>query len=301
MIAAVGFIGLGEMGFPMAMHLTDAATRVVVHDIDQDRSRRAATRNKIEAVDLPNAVARATDVTFTCLPTPESVRQVYLGEEGLAAGAHHELLTCDCSTMPEDVVTEVHAAMRARGVSHMDAPIFGTPQHARNGDVYFAVSGDETQMPRLKPFFDAMGRGYRRVGAAGTAHRLKLIQNGLSNGYAVMTAEVLVLAALEGIDLETFVEVVQEARALSWSVYIDRYAKAAATGTDSGGGRLAIGAKDSAMLLELARAHKLEAPILRETARVFEAALGAGLAKEEFTAVSRVIEQRLGRKFFGVR
>ena len=120
------------------------------------------------------------------------------------------------------------------------------------------------------------------------------MQNGLGMIHAAATGEVLALCRRLGLDVMTFIDVVVEARGLGCSKYFEDYARHAAEGTDSGSGRLYIAAKDAALARDLGRQASLGLPILEASADAFAAAMEAGCAEEEFTAVSRIIERRAG-------
>ena len=280
------------MGLPMATHAADAGHRVFSVDISDAARRAARAVPGIEVVPTPAAAAARAPIVVTCLPSAEAVRSVYLGDAGIAASARPGLLTCDCSTIHPAVAGAIRDGLEAHGARHLDAPIFGVPQQAREATIFFAVSGRASDVAVIAPVLETMSRGHRYVGGDGTACTVKALQNGLGNAHAVATGEVLALCSRLGLDVAAFVDVVIEARGLGCSQYFEAYARTAAEGRDSGGGRLYIGAKDAALARDLARQASLELPVLEAAAAAFAAAMEAGMADEEFTAVSRVIERR---------
>ena len=164
-------------------------------------------------------------------------------------------------------------------------------RHAQ-AQVFFAVSGSESDLAVVAPVLETMSRGHRYVGGDGTASTIKALQNGLGTVHAAATGEVLALCRRLGLDVMTFIDIVVEARGIGLSKYFEDYARHAAEGSDSGSGRLYIGAKDAALARDLARGASLGLPIVEAAADAFAAAMEAGLAEEEFTAVSRIIERR---------
>jgi 3-hydroxyisobutyrate dehydrogenase-like beta-hydroxyacid dehydrogenase len=188
--------------------------------------------------------------------------------------------------------------MAALGVRHLDAPVFGTTDHAARGGAYFCVSGALEALPVVEPCLRAMGRAVRVAGEAGNASRIKLLQNALGCVAAVATAEVLAVARLSGLDLDAFIAVVRECDGIGNSAYFGRFAGHVAGGKDGGGGRLAIAAKDIALAGQMAASLGVELPLLSETARAYGEAKAAGLSGHEDTEVARVIERRLGRALF---
>ena len=107
------------------------------------------------------------------------------------------------------------------GARHLDAPIFGSPQQACEAQVFFAVSGHESDLAVIAPVLETMSRGHRYVGGDGAACTVKALQNGLGLVHAVATAEVLGLCRRLGLDVKTFIDVVVEARGLGCSPYFE--------------------------------------------------------------------------------
>ena len=280
------------MGLPLATNAANAGHRVFAVDVAEGACRAAAEVSGIEVVPSPAVAARRTHVVFTCLPSADAVRTVYLGNDGIAASARAGLLTCDCSTIDPSVARSIRDAIEPHGARHLDAPIFGSPRQAREAQVFFAVSGRESDLAVVAPVLETMSRGHRYVGGDGTASTIKALQNGLGMVHAAATGEVLALCRRLGLDVMAFIDVVVEARGIGLSRYFEDYARHAAQGSDSGSGRLYIGAKDAALARDLARRTSLGLPILEAAADAFAAAMEAGLAEEEVTAVSRIIESR---------
>ena len=282
------------MGLPMATNAANAGHRVFAVDIADAACRAAAAVPGIEIEPSPAVAARRAPVVFTCLPSTDAVRSVYLGDAGIAASARPGLLTCDCSTIDPSVGGAIRDQLEAQGARHLDAPIFGSPQQAQEAQVFFAVSGRESDLAVIAPVLATMGRGHRYVGGDGTACTIKALQNGLGTVHAAATGEVLALCRRLGLDAMTFIDVVVEARGIGCSKYFEDYARPAAEGVDSGSGRLYIAAKDAALARDLARRASLGLPILEAAADAFAAAMESGWGEEEFTAVTRVMERRAG-------
>ncbi len=293
-----GFIGLGQMGHPMVRHLSKAGIAAIVYDVDPIAAAAVAQLPHITVAPSVANVARGCGILFTCLPTLQSLREVYLGDAGIGTNAGPGLITCECSTITPELATELKAAMADHGIQHLDTPVFGTPQHAQAGDLYFLISGTIAPVPRIEPFLRAMGRAHRYVGETGNANRIKLVQNALGCVNAVATAEALAICQRADIDLLTFVAVVKECGGIGNSTYFDRYAETVARGEDSGAGRLIIAAKDMKLLGDIASTAAVDAPLMKHTEQTYAEALDAGLGSAEFTEVARVIEKHVGERLF---
>ncbi len=292
MAGDVGFVGLGQMGLPMVANLSGAGFSVSACDLKAEVCAAAGALDGVVVAASPAEVAARAPVVFTCLPSASAVEAVYTGVDGVASAGPAGLVTCDCSTAAPEVSRSLARRLAERGIRHLEAPIFGVPPQAEEGDLFFAVAGEEACVAAVAPFLEAMGRGWRYVGGAGVAHTMKILQNGLGMGHAALAAEVLAVCERLELDTDAFIGLVREARALGLSVLFERYAEALAGGGKTNAGLLPVAAKDTGLAGDLARRAGLRAPILEETAAAFREAMDNGWAGEEFTVVSRIARER---------
>jgi len=292
MVVNVGFIGLGQMGFYMARNLAKSGYAVTVFDINPEIREEASRVPEFDVARSPADVAMGVSVIFTCLPTTEAVNAVYTGTDGIAAGGSAGLVVCDCSTMAPELCRSINAAMQKVEIHYLEAPILGTPLQARDGEVFFPVSGDEIHVARVEPFLQAMGRGYLYVGETGVANTMKILQNGLAMAHAVLSSEILVMCERLEIDTDTFIHLVKDVRGLGLSIYFERYAEALVSGEKEQSSFLPPAVKDAHLAMDLAHDVDLPAPMLEESAAVFQEALDRGWAAEEMTVVSRIARSR---------
>jgi 3-hydroxyisobutyrate dehydrogenase len=295
----VGFIGLGTMGLPMVTNLAKAGHRLWVYDASEAASRQAAALPGATVVRSAKEVAQNVEVLFTCLPNNDIVLKAYLGPGGIAEGAARGLITCDCSTVSPEVTVEVHQALKARGITHLDTPMLGSQPQAVEGQIFFIVGGDAAAMPKVKPYLDAMGNLHMHVGPAATGNRIKLIHNGLAAVISVATAESLALAVQSGVDPTIFYEVVRNGGGMAYGTYFERRAKRIFDGEFSPTFMLELMRKDAGLALQFAEQVRVPTPMLKETKATFDEAVDAGWGKEDFSAVTHVIEKRIGRKLSG--
>jgi 3-hydroxyisobutyrate dehydrogenase-like beta-hydroxyacid dehydrogenase len=293
--AEVGFIGLGRMGMPMARNLARAGYGVHVFDVDAEAAARARTVTGITAHGSPREVAGVVSVLFTALPNDEIVTETYLGAEGVHAGGRSGLLTCDCSTVSPGVSQAIHAAGRARGIAHLDTPMLGSSPQAESGEVFFMVGGDEDQLAVARPMLEVMGRLTMYVGPSGTGNRIKLLHNALGAVNAVAVAESLVLCRELGVDPKTYYEVVREGGGMAYSTYFDRRVMRVVEGNYAPTFTLELMQKDVSLAARMAGPLLEHLNILRETLRAFTEGKGQGWGDEDFSAVTHVIEHRVGR------
>jgi 2-hydroxy-3-oxopropionate reductase len=292
----VGFIGLGTMGGPMAGNLARAGVPLVVHDVSAPAMERVAANAGVRKAASARDVAAASSVVFTCLPNDAIVRAAYLGADGIAASASRGLITCDCSTVSPETTLEVSRALSSSGITHMDTPMLGSQPQAVSGEIFFIVGGDRETLPRIAPYLEIMGRLHMWVGASASGNRVKLVHNGLAATVAVAVAEALAVAVQSGVDPYILYDVVKNGGGMAHGTYFERRVKRMLDGDFSPTFAAELMRKDVGLALDLARAAKVPTPFLDETKRAYDAAVDGGWGREDFSAVTHVIEQRIGKK-----
>ena len=198
----VGFIGLGSMGSGMTRNLAKNGFPLVVNDV-----RRAAADEVIGMdatwADSPAAVAAASDLVITMLPTPRHVAEVASGEHGILAGIKDGGTWIDMSTSVPEPVDQIAAANAHRGLHLLDAPVSGMSVGAANGTLQIFVGGSADDYARVRPVLEGMGDPQRilHVGGKGAGYAVKLMINQLWFSHLVATAEVLAIGVRAGVDL----------------------------------------------------------------------------------------------------
>jgi 3-hydroxyisobutyrate dehydrogenase-like beta-hydroxyacid dehydrogenase len=292
----VGFIGLGTMGMPMAANLAKAGIRLVVHDANAAAADQAGTLPGAAVARSAADVAAQSSVLFTCLPNDDIVRAAYLGAGGIASGGKAGLVTCDCSTVSPEATLDVSRTLAAKGITHMDTPMLGSQPQAVSGEIFFIVGGEQAKLERITRYLEIMGKMHMYVGSSAMGNRVKLIHNGLAAATSVAVAEALAVCVQSGVDPYTFYDVVRNGGGMAFGTYFDRRAKRIFDGEFSPTFLCELMRKDVGLALALAHASKVPAPILEETKRTYDEAVDGGWGKEDFSAVTHVIEKRIGRK-----
>ncbi|MGH2458090.1 MAG: NAD(P)-dependent oxidoreductase [Chloroflexota bacterium] len=206
MALSVGYIGLGYMGKPMARNLLKAGFPLTVHN----RSQAAVNELVAEgatAADSPKATAAQVEVLFSCLPGPADVAKVYLGENGVLAGARPGSVLVDMSTIDPGTHQKIAAAAAEKGIDYLDAPVSGGTTGARDGTLSIMVGGSAAALERVMPALRAMGQRIYHIGPVGHGAVVKIINNMMSAINAVGVSEGLVLGTKFGIDPKVLVEV----------------------------------------------------------------------------------------------
>lgn len=196
---AVGFIGLGAMGRPMAHNLLKAGHRLTVHD-----ARRTAAESLLAAgaawAETPRHLATQCEVVFSSLPGPAEMEPVALGADGLINGLEDGATYFDLTTNALATVRKVHEAFAARGLNMLDAPVSGGPAGAASRRMALWVGGDEAVFKRHEGLLSAIGDQILYVGALGSGTVAKLVHN--CAGYIINTglAEVFALGVKAGVE-----------------------------------------------------------------------------------------------------
>jgi len=287
----LGFIGLGQMGMPLVIRLSEANYQVLVFDTRLEELSNDAALQKMQACKSVGDVVRQADIIFTCLPHENAIRSVYLGSGGILETANPGLVTCDISTAPPDLVKEIYTQMASKGAHHFDSPIFGAQKDVVAGQAYIIFSGSPDIASKVEPYFSVMAREFKYVGESGSASLMKILQNSLGYGYAIVAAEILTLCEYLGADALQFARLVKEVKVMGWSKYFDLYAEDIVTGQESETGLLHIAAKDTHLLKTILDQNNFNAPVMEEAARLFKEASELGMGQEEFTVVTKLVER----------
>jgi 4-hydroxybutyrate dehydrogenase/sulfolactaldehyde 3-reductase len=296
MSETVGFIGLGTMGGPMAGNLARRGVRLVVHDTNTAATDTLVKLEGVAVAGSPGEVAARSSVLFTCLPNDEIVRETYLGrKDGIVSAGCAGLVTCDCSTVSAETTRAVSTALAERGITHMDTPMLGSQPQAQSGEIFFIVGGDSTKLPMIAPYLEIMGRLHMHVGGSGVANRVKLIHNGLAAVVSVAVAEALAITVQSGVDPYVMYDVVRQGGGMAHGTYFERRAKRILDGDFTPTFTAALMRKDAGLALDLASIVKVPAPLLEETKRAYDEAVAGGWGRDDFSAVTHVVERRIGR------
>ncbi|MFJ3044729.1 3-hydroxyisobutyrate dehydrogenase [Herbaspirillum chlorophenolicum] len=208
MARKIAFIGLGNMGGPMAANLVRKGFDVTGFDIFQEALARLAQAGGKTAGSAGEA-ARGADVVITMLPTGEHVHAAYAGEKGILAMAHDAAVLVDCSTVAPDVPRNIAeaAAAQGRGLAMLDAPVSGGTSGAAAGTLTFIVGGEAGVLEKTRGVFDAMGRKVFHAGAIGAGQLVKLCNNMLLGVLTIGTCEALRLGIKNGLDPKVLTEI----------------------------------------------------------------------------------------------
>jgi 2-hydroxy-3-oxopropionate reductase len=285
---SIGFIGLGIMGRPMALNLLRAGYSLVVHNRTRAKEEELVSEGARPAAS-PSEVAAACDLVITMLPDSPDVEQVYLGEDGVIAGARSGQLLIDMSSIAPAVARAVSDAAREVGADALDAPVSGGDVGAREGTLSIMVGGSDDAFKRARPVFDVLGKTVVHMGAAGAGQTAKACNQILVAVTIEAASEALVLASKAGVDPERLIEVLSGGLAGNKVMEVRRRNFLEHDFTP--GFKLELHHKDLGIALRTARELGVYVPTTAIVDQMLAALKAAGDGGLDHSALLKVIEQ----------
>jgi len=216
-MAKVGFIGLGNMGGPMAANIAATDHEVTGFDLVESNIQAAVAHGIVPADEINEAITDAYAVV-TCLPAGKHIRAVYLGEGGILAQAQAGTVFIDASTVDVEASRAVHAEAEQRGQHYVDAPMSGGVGGAEAGTLTFMVGGHEEAFERAEPFLRAMGKTIVHAGGPGNGTVAKICNNMILGISMIGVCEAFVLAEQLGLSHQKLFDISSTASGRCWSL-----------------------------------------------------------------------------------
>lgn len=216
-MATIGFIGLGNMGAPMAANLLKAQHRIDGYDVVAAARAALADKGGHAAGGIAEAAA-AGDIVITMLPAGPQVREVYLGPQGILAHARPGALLIDCSTIDVETARAVAAAAAERGLEMLDAPVSGGVIGADAATLTFMVGGDAAAFARGEPILQAMGRKIVHAGPSGAGQTAKICNNMILAASMIAVCEGFALAEKLGLPAQTLFDICSTSTSQCWAM-----------------------------------------------------------------------------------
>lgn len=213
----IGWIGTGVMGTSMCGHLVDKGYATTVYNRTRAKAQPLLAKGAAWT-DSPKAVAEQSEVTFTIVGFPADVREVYLGENGILAGAKPGGVLVDMTTTEPSLARQIHSAAKAKGVHAVDAPVSGGDVGARNATLSIMVGGDKDVVDALMPLFEVMGKNIVYQGPAGAGQHTKMCNQIVIAGTMIGVCESLIYGYKAGLDLETVLKSIAGGAAGCWTL-----------------------------------------------------------------------------------
>ncbi len=287
---SLGFIGLGNIGMPMATNLVRAGLEVIAFDASPQALERAQALGMTPAQSARDVADRAETLLLS-LPTPAVVEDVVLGEGGVAQGAALRCLI-DLSTSGPRTPRKLADALAARGGAALEAPVSGGVGGAVAATLAIMVSGPRAAFDSVQDLLGLLGRPLYVGEGAGLAQTMKLVNNMVSGAALAITAEAMAMGARAGIDPAVMIEVMNAGSARNTAT-LDKFPKAVLTGTYDYGFAADLMLKDNRLFLSEAEAMGLDLPACREMVARWADTVDE-LGQCDFTAIARLMERRAG-------
>ena len=286
----LGFIGLGQMGRPIAHNLLNSGVDLIISSrtdrwFGEFRKRGAvATTNSAEMAEV--------DILFLCLPNTEVVQSFLFGESGVIGRLRQGQTVVDLSTIGYNATVEIGRALDAKGVAFLDAPISGMEARAIEGTLTVMCGGERAVFDRVKPYFDCIGNKILYMGPTGSGQLTKLINQLLFDINAAALGEILPMAAKMGLDPDLVGEVVNSGTGRSYAseFFIPRILK----GHFGDGYPMSHAYKDLVSGAELGANQGIPMPVLAAATATYQVALLRGHGEKDKGGMVCVLEDLLG-------
>jgi 3-hydroxyisobutyrate dehydrogenase len=291
----IGFIGLGNMGGPMALNLMKAGHALAVHDVRKEVAAPHLDRGATWAASA-RAAAEGAELILTSLPGPAEVERVALGPDGVIEGAARGSIYADLSTGSPTLMRRIHAAFKERGVHVLDAPVSGGVGGAQQGTLQVMVGGDEEVFRRAQPALDAIGRdkvGY--MGPIGSGTIAKLVHNAISISARAIVAEAFTMGVKAGVKPAALLEAVRGGSFGQGYLLSRVLPKVVFPGDfDTQQFALRLARKDLGLATQLAREFDVPMPLISMVEQNMIEAVARGWGEKDSNAPWLIQEERAG-------
>ena len=292
-MAKIGFIGVGNMGGPMARNLVAAGHALKVFDLDEEKVNFVVQAGATSAVSVAEAAA-GVEIIVTMLPAGRHVRSVYGGGEGVLANADGGTLLIDSSTIDVDSARAVHADALAAGFDMLDAPVSGGVAGAESAALTFMCGGADATFAAAKAILEQMGKNVVHAGPAGNGQVAKICNNMILGATMIVTGEAFIMAERLGLEAQKLFDIVSTSSGQSWAM--TTYCPVPGPVPTSPANRdyqpgftVAMMAKDLRLAQEAAQGARAATPMGAAAAAVYALFENAGNGEFDFSGVINMI------------
>lgn len=290
----VGFVGLGIMGSRMAANLARAGHELTVFNRTRATADTWAAEHGGTVAGSPAEVGAAGDIVISMVVDGDQVREVLLGEQGVAQGAQPGTLCVDMSTIAPAQTRAIGAELKARELALLDAPVTGSSPKAEDGTLTIMAGGAAEDFARARPLFEVMGDLVVHVGPLGHGGTVKLINNAVAAANAATVGEALLVGQAAGIDLDALVTVM--GRGSGGSAMLDLKSGPMRAHDYATLFKLEHMLKDVRLCIEEAQAARVPFPAAARARDVLVAAMARGHADDDFAALVEALEAFAGTR-----
>lgn len=293
---SVGFIGLGVMGAPMAANLLRRGYSVTVYNRTAGKTDELV-RLGADAATSPMETIRSAEVVVTMISDDRAIREVYYGETGILNGLTPGKTVIDCSTISPDLSRQLARDIQAKFAYFLDAPVTGSKPAAIDGTLLFMVGGDKQVLDEHLDILSAMGKEVIHLGPSGSGTTAKLAHNTIVGINAAGLIEGMAIAAKGGIDVPTFLRIVQAGAAASRQAELK--APKIINHDFSVQFSLALMLKDLKLSSVLTDGLGVVTPMLETAKSLFQIGQSSGYGESDLSALAQVYEEWIGQRISG--
>ena len=291
-MAKIAFIGLGNMGGPMAANLAKAQHHVVAFDLSDAAVATAVEKGAHKAPSAAEAV-KGAEIVVTMLPAGKHVREVY--EKDVLPNVAKGTLLIDCSTIDVESARHVAALAEKAGLDMVDAPVSGGVGGATAGTLTFMVGGSEASFAKAKPILEKMGKNIVLAGTSGGGQAAKICNNMILGVSMIAVSEAFMLAKRLGLDAQKLFDVASTASGQCWS--LTNYCPVPGPVPTSPANRdyqagftAAMMLKDLMLAQQAANAAGASTPLGAEAAQLFSLFVNSGNGAKDFSGIVKMLD-----------
>jgi 3-hydroxyisobutyrate dehydrogenase len=289
---SVAVIGLGSMGFGMAVSLRRAGFEVSGYDVTDSAIARFVEAGGTGATTPAEAAARA-DVVVSVVVNAAQTEEVLFGPAGAAAAMREGSVFVSSATMDPEIVRNLAGRVEAMGLDYIDAPMSGGAQRAAEGNLTFLASGSEAAFAKARPALNAMaGKVYELGSQPGQGAAFKMINQLLAGVHIAAASEAIAFAAKQGLDIARVYEVITASAGNSWM--FENRIPHVLEGDYSPRSAVEIFVKDLGIVQDMARSARFPVPMAAAALQMFLMTAGAGMGRDDDASVARLYARVTG-------
>ena len=290
----IAFIGVGNMGNPMAENLIKAGKKVRVYDVSNKMIEKAKEKKFEIANNINDLFSNSPTTVITMLPEGKHSKEVYLGNDGIINKVSKDCLLIDCSTI--DIKTSIEIGKEAKkiGIKIVDAPVSGGVMGAKNATLTFLVGGSKDAFDLAKPLLEIMGKNIFHAGELGCGNGAKICNNMALGISMIGASEALMLAKRLNIDIKKVHEIMKNASGNSWPISVYPPLPGLKEGVPSNnkyrpGFSAGMMSKDLKLGIECAEEVKANTPLGSTANNIYDKFCKEGNGNKDFSAISKVV------------
>ncbi|MCG7564172.1 3-hydroxyisobutyrate dehydrogenase [Pseudoalteromonas sp. McH1-42] len=295
-MAKIGFIGLGNMGGPMAANLVKAGHQVTVFDLSTEAVAHLVSLGAV-AADKVSDVCSGADFVVSMLPASKHVRMIYTGEDGLINYLEKSTLVIDCSTIDAESAQFVGSALTDAGIAFVDAPVSGGVAGAAAGTLTFIVGGNDEDFNKAQTVLNDMGKNIFHAGAVGAGQVAKICNNMLLSILMAGTSEALQMGVDHGLDPKVLSEIMLNSSGRNWTLELYNPCPDVLENVPSSNGykpgfMVDLMAKDLGLAMQAAQQTNSATPMGALAKNLYNLMQNQGSGSEDFSAIFKLYSQK---------